>query len=221
MKKIIATVLAVVMLLGCMVILASCSATPETDFKTAKKNLEKQGYFVVITENKDYELGLGVDSVLKAYDLDEFEEKMQEEDEDFDLDEYIDDLEKIYTEDEEFDKALANAIGTPVLTIYKFDDTEMANFYYDRYKIQDDYEKEYEDKYSKVQYEMAQHMLEEYSRDLRKEDLEDQKEQYENIVEDYERDLEMVYGKDGTFFKDGYYFWYGSKEVIEASQSAK
>lgn len=221
MKRIIATVLAVVMLLGCTVVLASCSSTPETDFKTAKKNLEKQGYFVVITENEDYELGLGVDSVLKVYDLDKFEEKMQKEDEDFDLDDYLDMLESLYTDDEDFEQALASAIGTAVLTIYKFDDTEMANFYYDRYKLEDDYNKEYNDKAAEISYEQAKHMLEEYSRDLRKEELEDQRERYEDIVESYEEDLDTVYGKDGTFLKDGNYFWYGSKQVIEASKSAK
>ena len=85
MKKFLAALLAVVMVVGCMLTMTSCSLfdpKPETDIDKAQENLEDNDYLVVVTENtEETPLDFGVVSVLKAYDLVPFIEKMQEEDE--------------------------------------------------------------------------------------------------------------------------------------------
>jgi len=50
MRKIISTVLVCVLLLGCIFTLCSCGA-PDSDPKTAKENLEDEGYDVTFREN--------------------------------------------------------------------------------------------------------------------------------------------------------------------------
>ena len=74
MKKILSTVLAVVLLVGCIFTLASCSPKsqgekPELDLKKAAENLEDEDYTVAHVDDKD-SLEAYIEERLSAYDKD-------------------------------------------------------------------------------------------------------------------------------------------------------
>ena len=236
MKKFLAALLAVVMVVGCMLTMTSCSLfdpKPETDIDKAQENLEDNDYLVVVTENtEETPLDFGVVSVLKAYDLVPFIEKMQEEDEEFNINELKDTL------GDEFAATVVEMMGEdPVLTITIFEDKKLAGFAYDQYKLMeeaeaaiekaaekdakkygpvyyaDKEEDKYQEKYMEARYEEAKYMLEEFERELDKEENLATKEYYQSIVEEYEKDADdMLYGKSGTAF------WVGTKQAIKDSK---
>ena len=58
MKKLLAALLAVVMVVGCMLTMTSCSLSifdpkPQTDLDKAQENLEDNDYLVIVTENTE------------------------------------------------------------------------------------------------------------------------------------------------------------------------
>ena len=72
MKKILSTVLAVVLIVGCIFTLASCSPKsqgekPELDLKKAAENLEDEDYTVTHVDDKD-SLEVFIEETLYAYD---------------------------------------------------------------------------------------------------------------------------------------------------------
>lgn len=239
MKRILAALLAVVMIIGCTLSMASCSVLsifdpkPQTDFEKAQENLEENDYVVIVEENSDENpLGVGVEAILYAYDLIPFIEQMQEEDEEFNIDDLRDEL------GEEFAEAVVEMIGgEPVLTIYLFEEKKLASFMYDQYKLEkeaeeaiekaaekdakkygpvyyaDKEEDKYEEKYEEQMYEYAKYMLKEFERELENEENAEQKAYYEKIVEDYENvDEDMLFGKKGNAF------WVGTKQAIKDSK---
>ena len=238
MKKFLAALLAVVMVVGCMLTMTSCSLSifdpkPQTDLEKAQENLEENDYLVIVKENsEETPLGIGVEAMLVAYDLIPFIEKMQKEDEEFNINDLKDEL------GDEFAETVVEMIGeVPVLTITIFEDKKLAGFAYDSYKLNKEAEEaeekafskdakefgpsyhvdkvhdEYEEKYDKQMYEHAKYMLEEFARDLEKEENLAEKEYYESIVEEYEKaDEDMLFGKKGTAF------WYGTKQAIKDSK---
>jgi hypothetical protein len=238
MKRILAALLAVVMIVGCMLTMTSCSLSifdpkPQTDLEKAKENLEENDYLVIVKENsEETPLEIGVEAMLVAYDLIPFIEKMQEEDEEFNINDLKEEL------GDEFAETVVAMIGEePVLTITIYEDKKLAGFAYDNYKLMkeaeeavekaaekdakkygpvyyaDKEEDKYQEKYDKQMYEYAKYMLEEFARDLEKEENLAEKEYYESIVEEYEKaDEDMLFGKKGTAF------WYGTKQAIKDSK---
>lgn len=233
MKRILATLLAVVMILSCTLTFASCSMfdpKPETDLEDAKKNLEDKDYVVLLEEaGKENDLGIGIDSILYAYDLKPLMAYLEDEGEDF--------AEWKEDQGDEFVEAAIAALAMLeenwVLKITVYEDKKLAGYAYDTLELRDkmaaDLEKaaekdakkhsetynqelvdeKYEDKYSKITYERAQHILDEYSRDL----SDDEKLMYEEIVDNYENgDDEWFYGKKGTAV------WEGTKQAIKDSK---
>ena len=106
MKKIISTVLVCVMLLGCMLVLASCGG-PNSDPEKAKDSLEDEGYVVVPSLaglvpgiDKAYSASKGSDWV-ELYYLTE----------DADLDSVYNYVEGLYNEAKEADEDIDLEIG--------------------------------------------------------------------------------------------------------------
>lgn len=235
MKKFLALALAIVMAVGCMLAISSCSMfdpKPETNLDDAQRHLENNNYVVIVKESsEDTTLPIGVETVLVAYDLSDFVEEMKEKDEDFDLQEYKDLLGENFA-----DTVVSMIGGDPDLTICVFKDKELANFAYDEHKLEveaeeamrkaeekdakeygSDYysykeEEKYEEKERELTYEYAKYMLKEFKSELDQKDNADLKEYYESFVEAYERKDDILFGKKDNIF------WVGTEQAIRDSQ---
>ena len=185
MKKFISLLLATMMILGCMLTLSSCfllknDPKPELDLEDAQENLEDKDYTVIYKDNED-ELPDGV-------------------------------VEQLEAKNEE------NGY-TITITVYK--DKDLAELAYKAQKLNDEmYTKMYKaddasavrvryaPKLSKIEYQEAKHMLENYKRDLDDDEIE----KYKKIVDEYENgSSDTVYGHSGNVY------WYGSKAAVEDS----
>lgn len=232
MKKILVLALAIVMGVGCMLTMSSCTPKPETDLDDAKANLESNNYLVVIDEDSEEDpLPIGIEAVLTAYDLSDFIEQKQKENESFDFQEYKEAL------GEKFVETILTLLGSsPDLTIRVYESKKLASFAYDGYVLEREAEEAIEaaeekdakkygpdyytgkekEKYSEemedLSYERAKYMLKKYESELSKEENANIKKQYESIVEAYEQSNETVFGMKGKVF------WVGTEAAIKASK---
>ena len=248
MKKFLSVLLAMVMVISCVMALSSCSfleeltaepdPEPVTDFKTAEKNLTENNYYVTIEYSYDEDLGLGVEKVLKAYDLtpliNHLAEEAAAEDEDFDFEEWKDEQGKFYeeaVEDELYDLGIFPYSYDLIIT--KYSDSKMAEINYNELLLRDEYikaseeaeqkdakeygpsynhdliEEEYEEKYDELQYERAKHLLDNYADEL----TVTEKLRYELIVKTYENG-----GDEDTFGINEDTVWRGSIQAVLATQ---
>lgn len=237
MKKFLSVILVTVIVLGCIFALSSCSEgwdnpKPETDFSTAESNLVNNNYYVIIEYRYDDDLGIGVDKVLKAYDLAPFiQEKTREAEA---KGEYFSFENWKYEMGYSYSTIMENWADsrTPDLTMTYYSDTKMAEFAYDNLKLYSDYandrqtamEKdakthsesyntdkivdEYEAKYEEQRYEYYKYVLEHYSYEL----SDSERYTYQSYVDSYENG-----GDEKIFGKKDNVVWEGTVAAIKAT----
>ena len=250
MKKFLSILLAAVMVISCVMALSSCSLLekitdrsepdpePVTDFYTAEENLIRNNYYVTIEYSYDEDLGVGVEKVLKAYDLTPFFEKMigeaEANDEEFDFDEWKSEIGMFYEEALEDElRDLGIFPHSYDLIITKYTDQKMAEINYDEQKLRYDYyqaskeaeemdaeaygphynenlvNEEYEEKYEEWNYEKCKYLLDNYADELSAVE----RFRYELVVKTYEKG-----GDEDTFGINGDTVWSGSVKAIIATQ---
>jgi hypothetical protein len=211
MKRILAAVLAIMMIVGCTLTMASCSALsifdpkPQTDVEKAKENLEEKDYFVYIDdgksddENEPSTLDVGVESILYAFDYNELLEVYNEmtgedeEAEELDIKALIEKLEEEYGEEFEESVYMSFRMNNiePALTIVTFEDKKLAGYAYDMRKLNE----EREDALEKAAEKDAKKHGETYNADQVYDKYGEKidKKEYEHakyMLEEFERDLD-------------------------------